>query len=254
MQTDDESGMGTTDQLLVDFGEVQGHASVERSDAQPFIDLLKRSPDTDRIAIRLAPIDDADDVEGHAQSTSVTVLAGPADDDVEGHSISLHFPTAQEANTFRRNLMAAGALTGAIVISGAAIALRPAAPATTTPGAVVDRPAAVVEMQQSVQHARDQQLMEVAPAGTISGTSSAPTGGALAGQQSAQQLREQRLAESAPAGAAAAATTSAPTGGALAGQQSAQQQRDQALGAGGAASGGSDTSANDLPTHGGLIP
>ena len=65
MQTDDESGMGTTDQLLVDFGEVQGHAYVEQSDAQPFIDLLKRGPGSDRIAIRLSPIDEADDVEGH---------------------------------------------------------------------------------------------------------------------------------------------------------------------------------------------
>jgi hypothetical protein len=252
MQTDDESGMGTTDQLLVDFGEVQGHASVERSDAQPFIDLLKRGPGSDRIAIRLSPIDEADDVEGHSQSTSVTVLAGPADDDVEGHSISLRFPTAREADTFRRNLMAAGALTGAIVISGAAIALRPAAPAATSTSAVVDRPAAVVEMQQQAQHARDQRLTEVAPAAMAAGTSTAPTGAALAGQQSAQQLREQRLAEVAPA-AAAAATTTAPAGGALAGQQSAQQQRDQALGAAGA-SGSCDTATNDLPTHGGVIP
>lgn len=217
MQTDDENGMGTTDQLLVDFGEVQGHAYVEQSDAQPFIDLLKRGPGNNRIAIRLSAIDDADDVEGHAQSTNVTVLAGSAGDDVEGHSISLHFPTAQEANTFRRNLMAAGALTGAIVISGAAIALRPAAPAATSTSGVVDRPAAVVEMQQQAQHSRDQRLMEVAPAGTISGTSSAPTGGALAGQQNAQQLR------------------------------------DQALGAE-SVGGGSDTASSDLPTHGGVIP
>ncbi|HET8586771.1 MAG TPA: hypothetical protein VFM74_02740 [Candidatus Limnocylindria bacterium] len=208
----------STDQLLVDLGDVQGHASVERSDAQPFIDLLKRRPAGDRIAIRLSPIDDADDVEGHAQSTSVTVLAGPADDDVEGHSISLRFPTAREADTFRRNLMAAGALTGAIVVSGAAIALRPAAPATSSTSAVVDRPAAVVEMQQQAQYSREQRLMEVAPATSVD------------------------------------ATTTAPTGAALAGQQQAQQQRDQALGGAGSSSGGGDTAADDLPTHGGVIP
>jgi hypothetical protein len=243
MQTDN-------DQVQVDFGEIEGHAWIQTGDAQRILDALGKAPDGDRLKIRIAPSQDENDVEGHGISTSVTVEALPLDDDVEGHAISLHFPTAREADTFRRNLLTAGALTGAIVISGAAIALRPAAAPAAPASQVVDRPAAVVEMQQQAQFLRDQRLMEVSAPSAISATTTAPAGGALAGQQSAQAQREAALSEAAPG--TVSATTSAPAGGALAGQQSAQAQREAALSDSGSTGGAS--AADELPSHGGIIP
>jgi hypothetical protein len=70
-----------------------------------------------QVRIRL-PADDSD-TEGHALSTAVTVLVDEDDDDVEGHALNLHFPSVQEANDFRRQLIAAGLLTATIAVSAA---------------------------------------------------------------------------------------------------------------------------------------
>ena len=67
------------------------------------------------------------DVQGHALDTdlkSVWLNLQLEGDDTEGHAISVHFPSAKDADRFRRNLIATGILAGTIVIgSGGAIAL-----------------------------------------------------------------------------------------------------------------------------------
>ena len=70
-------------------------------------------------AVRIRIPADAD-VEGHESSSVLTVLVGgDDDDDVEGHALSLHFPSVQEANDFRRNLLAAGLITATLAVGAA---------------------------------------------------------------------------------------------------------------------------------------
>jgi len=65
--------------------------------------------------IRLAPPDD--DTEGHARSSALRVRATPdGDDDTAGHAITLHFSNADEAETFRRRLLATGILTATLAV------------------------------------------------------------------------------------------------------------------------------------------
>jgi hypothetical protein len=70
-------------------------------------------------AVRMAPAERSD-VEGHlldAQSVSLNLLL--EGNDTEGHAINVRFPTAADADRFRRNMLAAGVLAGTIVIGSA---------------------------------------------------------------------------------------------------------------------------------------
>ena len=94
--------------------ETRAHASAWTADDETWIKRLSDAEKTIRIRIP----DDAD-TEGHQLSTAVSVLVDSDDDDVEGHALNLHFPSVQEANEFRRNLMAAGLLTATLVVGAA---------------------------------------------------------------------------------------------------------------------------------------
>lgn len=99
----------------------QAHASAWSSDDETWIKQLSDSEKVVRIRI---PEDQ--DTEGHQLSTAVTVLVDTDEFDTEGHALNLHFPTAREANEFRRNLMAAGLLTATLAVGtagGAAIGI-----------------------------------------------------------------------------------------------------------------------------------
>ncbi len=110
---------------------------------------MLRSGDDEAVAVRITAPDEAD-VEGHAYSAtqkSVWIRVDLGDeDDTEGHAISVHFPTAEEADRFRKRLMAAGLLTGAVVLgSVGAIAVSnlpaPSDVAAPARSAVYERPA-----------------------------------------------------------------------------------------------------------------
>ncbi len=88
------------------------------------------------LSIRIGP-PERSDVEGHAlESQSVWLNLQLEGDDTEGHAINVHFPTPAAADTFRRNLLAAGILAGSIVIGSAgaiAITSNLSAPDARTP-------------------------------------------------------------------------------------------------------------------------
>ena len=109
-----------TDQDLVielEPDDTTGHAKVRVTDDDGWLkDRLGRDPEAIRITLK--PIDD--DVEGHAQGTSVTLNAFEGDDDTEGHAISVHFPSRDEADAFRRRMLLTGVLAGTIVVGAAA--------------------------------------------------------------------------------------------------------------------------------------
>lgn len=206
---DEQKGQEATDQLTVDFGDTQGHAYVAPEDAQRILEALSQKPEGDRLGIRFSLGED-DDVEGHLQSRFVTVLAGPIDDDTEGHAISLHFPTTHDADAFRRRLLATGVITGALIIGGVGIALQPGTSASVAGS--VSQPAQVTQMQQAAQYQREQRLMDVAPAGPAS-VSLAPSGRGAALQQQAQLDREQALSAADETTGGAPVANEVPHGG-----------------------------------------
>ena len=104
---------------------------------------LRRKPGAASVRIRPA---DEDDAEGHAAATRrmVTVVV-ETDDDTEGHAISLHFPSAQEAEAFRKRLLLTGVLVGTVAVGAAGgyalSSVRPDAATGTAAGAAVSQPA-----------------------------------------------------------------------------------------------------------------
>ena len=81
---------------------------------------LKGSPGN-RLAVRMTP-SERSDVEGHALDAgldSVWVNLEVDGDDTEGHAIRINFPSAADADRFRRNVLTAGILAGSMIIASA---------------------------------------------------------------------------------------------------------------------------------------
>jgi hypothetical protein len=105
---------GTSIAIRVAGDDTQAHAAAITADDEAWVKALSESGKQVRIRI---PAED--DTEGHESSSVLTVLVDADDDDVEGHALSLHFPSAHEANQFRRNLMAAGLITATLAVGAA---------------------------------------------------------------------------------------------------------------------------------------
>lgn len=92
---------------------------------------LRREPGSAKLRIRA--IEDDDDTEGHRARLGpyVRVLA-ESDDDTEGHAISIHFPSLEEADAFRRRLLATGLIVGSVAL-GATVGGALASQASTGP-------------------------------------------------------------------------------------------------------------------------
>lgn len=109
-----------TDQDLVielEPDDTQGHADLRVTDDDGWLrERLGRDPGSSRITLKASD----DDVEGHGSGTSVALRAFVDDDDTEGHAITVHFPTRDEADAFRRRLMLTGVLAGTIAVGAVA--------------------------------------------------------------------------------------------------------------------------------------
>jgi hypothetical protein len=100
-------------------------------------------------------IDDSSDTSGHALDATAVAVSLRFDDDVEGHALSLHFPTAEKAEEFRKRLIATGVVAGALVVGVTAAQLSSAIPAssstTTAPApAIAPVPMVVQEANQYI--------------------------------------------------------------------------------------------------------
>ncbi|MEO8228664.1 MAG: hypothetical protein ABI628_02760, partial [Chloroflexota bacterium] len=91
-----------------------------------------------RVRVELAE----DDTSGHGLDATSVSIALRFDDDVEGHALSLHFPTAQKADEFRKRLLATGIVAGALVVGVTAAQLTSTAPAINTGPIVAPAPVA----------------------------------------------------------------------------------------------------------------
>lgn len=99
--------------------------------------------DDRRTPVRLAEPTDGDDTEGHALAQQGVVrVVVVDDDDTEGHAISLRFPSVEEADQFRRRLLATGLIAGSLVVGAVGIGIAQG-PAAAAPAA--DRPAVVTD-------------------------------------------------------------------------------------------------------------
>ena len=110
--------------IPVDDSDTEGHAAQYEftpEDGDDRLDhLLRRDPKGAPVRIRLA--DDAD-AEGHIAGVPTLRLVIESDDDTEGHAISMHFPNVDEADRFRRRLLATGVLVGAVAFGATSGAL-----------------------------------------------------------------------------------------------------------------------------------
>jgi len=110
--------------IPVDDSDTEGHAAEYEftpEDGDDWLDqLARRDPKGAPVRIRLA---DDDDAEGHIARVPRLHLVIESDDDTEGHAISMHFPSVDEADRFRRRLLATGVLVGAIALGATTGAL-----------------------------------------------------------------------------------------------------------------------------------
>ena len=103
--------------IELDAGAEGATGFVEPDDADWLEQRLRRSGPT---RVRILS-DDAGDTEGHAARRSIAVRAIlEGDDDTEGHAISIHFPSASEADAFRKRMMLTGVLAGTVALGAVA--------------------------------------------------------------------------------------------------------------------------------------
>lgn len=99
--------------------DAEGHVRffVDLKDEDRFLEALrKRRGEPGSTRVELAPADEAD-TQGHATPLATAVIVRPEGDDTEGHAISLHFPTTEQATAFRRRLLATGLIVGTVTIA-----------------------------------------------------------------------------------------------------------------------------------------
>jgi len=101
-------------QFVIDFGD-EGRGIVDTSDRSWLEEKLRREPGSTRLRLSL----DDYDTEGHGAGGGTLVRVVVDDDDTEGHALSIHFPTAHEADAFRKRVMLAGVLVGTVAIGTA---------------------------------------------------------------------------------------------------------------------------------------
>jgi hypothetical protein len=84
-----------------------------------------------RVALR-----DADDTEAHALTAETVPITILLEDDVEGHALSVRFPSAGAARDFEKRLVATGLLVGVVAASAVGIGVTQGLDRTTPAGAV----------------------------------------------------------------------------------------------------------------------
>ena len=147
------------------FAEAEGPAAtwrfVEPDEEQRLLEALRHRAGP--ISVQLVP--DARDTSGHAaDGAAAVVLRLPDEDDVEGHAISIRFPSQEQAAAFQRRLLATGVLAGTLVMGAAGltqlqvenIGLRGEVGASTGQAAVMD----------SAREWREQREQQAVGAGT----------------------------------------------------------------------------------------
>ena len=175
------------------------------------------------------------DVSGHQMSATSLTLDLLDEDDVEGHTINLHFPKLEDARQFEQRMIATGAIVGTLVVAGTGLSLSQALPSA---------PSDVSSTQAQVQSISSGH----APADPIYPNAVSPsTGGTLTGKEEAL-LTELSGAEGADVSGGEVGI-SPTTGGPMTGKE--QQLLNELTGPSGAEVSGGDVGIS--PTTGGAL-
>ncbi len=100
------------DQQYVIELEGDQRAVIDGDDAARLRDALNKEPG----AVRLRFRPDDLDTEGHASASARLRVIVETDDDTEGHAMSLNFPSAAEADAFRKRMLVTGVLAGTVAL------------------------------------------------------------------------------------------------------------------------------------------
>lgn len=227
-----------------DLQQVVPMAFPDATVAQQLAARLK-SGDEQALAVKISPLEESD-VEGHWRSDSVDITIQLGDDDVEGHAMSVHFPSAAEADRFRKRLMAVGLLAGTIAIGSvgaAAIANQPASTGSAIPNTA---PAPITYQAPAGRGFFEGADISVAPAAAGAAAEAAVGSGTRGGLVEGADIG-MPAAPAAAAGAAAANAANAATRGGLV------EGADIDAGAFGIGSSVERAAAANAATKGGLV-
>ena len=136
-------------------------ATVDAVEAERLLALFAASGG--QFELGLAPESD-DDVEGHlfgAGAIVRLVVRRPDgdEDDVEGHALTLRFPSAEEASKFKTKVLAGGLLVGTLIAPAAGLAGGQAAAANLGDAGSGGGPAATTQVQSYAWHGGDLQIV-----------------------------------------------------------------------------------------------
>jgi hypothetical protein len=192
-----------------DLSQVVPMAFPDATVAQQLAARLK-SGDDQALSVRITPAEESD-VEGHLRSSAVSITIQLDDDDVEGHAMSVHFPSSAEADRFRRRLMAVGLLAGTIAIGSAGAAVIANQPIST--GAAVPGSAPITYQAPAGRGFFEGADISVAPAAAVAAAEAAVGSGTRGGMVEGADIGMPAAAGAAAAGAAANAANAQTRGG-----------------------------------------
>jgi hypothetical protein len=192
-----------------DLSQVVPMAFPDATVAQQLAARLK-SGDDRALSVRITPAEESD-VEGHLRSSAVSITVQLDDDDVEGHAMSVHFPSIAEADRFRRRLIAVGLLAGTIAIGSAGAAVIANQPIST--GAAVPGSAPITYQAPAGRGFFQGADISVAPAAAGAAAEAAIGSGTRGGMVEGADIGMPAAAGAAAAGAAAQAANAQTRGG-----------------------------------------
>ena len=192
-----------------DLSQVVPMAFPDATVAQQLATRLK-SGDDQALSVRITPAEESD-VEGHLRSSAVSITIQLDDDDVEGHAMSVHFPSVAEADRFRKRLIAVGLLAGTIAIGSAGAAVIANQPISS--GAAVPGSAPITYQAPAGRGFFQGADISVAPAAAGAAAEAAIGSGTRGGMVEGADIGMPAAAGAAAAGAAANAANAQTRGG-----------------------------------------
>ena len=196
-----------------DLSQVVPMAFPDATVAQQLATRLK-SGDDQALSVRITPAEESD-VEGHLRSSAVSITIQLDDDDVEGHAMSVHFPSIAEADRFRKRLIAVGLLAGTIAIGSAGAAVIANQPISS--GAAVPGSAPITYQAPAGRGFFQGADISVAPAAAGAEAEAAVGSGTRGGMVEGADIGMPAAAGAATAGAAANAANAQTRGGLIEG-------------------------------------
>jgi hypothetical protein len=128
--------------IRLDDGSLAEATTWDSESARTFQKLIEDPAYGRDLRIRAA---EPSDTSGHAMAADTITVSVRQEDDLEGHTMTLRFPSAEEAKRFQKRLIITGALAASLVVGAAGVQLASQQGTNVVPqaGPAVVAPAAV---------------------------------------------------------------------------------------------------------------